>query len=147
MLISIRKYGPLIENVNKDLGTVLDALLIFLLQLSIRMRLDRLDGVGEYVWADIWAVKGTVSGFFKGLRMQVNAGFVPIEIIDGFKAYLSSFKHADLLDWSTSIVDQMHPDTFPAGGPRHPNHGCGHLPLSPDGKVPRMRESLPGERD
>jgi len=111
-LITVRNYGPLVDEPDKDLGTVLDCLLIFLLNLSIRIRLDRLDGVGDAAWAGKPALKGCVQGFFKGLDRQTHAGIIPAELVDGFKTYLSSFTSKDLINWATTVVDGYHPDTF-----------------------------------
>ncbi|OEU62805.1 MAG: hypothetical protein BA867_13325, partial [Desulfobacterales bacterium S5133MH16] len=52
-LITVRQYRPLSENnigsenKNPDAELILEALLVFFLNLTIKMRLDRLDGVGE----------------------------------------------------------------------------------------------------
>ena len=69
-LISVRGYAPLFANLShpkngeKDVELILQALLIFFLNLSVRMRLDRHDGVGDIVWADRLAVQSTLDGFF-----------------------------------------------------------------------------------
>ena len=70
-LITVRQYGALLENPDKDEITLLEAMLFFLVNLSIRTRLDRLDGVGEVVWAGLPAVEGTVRGFMDGLSAKV----------------------------------------------------------------------------
>jgi hypothetical protein len=70
-LITVRHYGALIENPDKDETTLLEAMLFFLVNLSIRTRLDRLDGVAEVVWAGLAAVEGTVQGFMDGLSAKV----------------------------------------------------------------------------
>jgi hypothetical protein len=110
-LITIRNYGPMLENAEKRLETVLDGLLIFLMNLSIRLRVDRLDGVGEYAWAGEQAAKGTVWGFFNGLDRQVGLELIPIELADGFKSYLSAFSEEDLLEWFAPMIGGFHPDT------------------------------------
>jgi len=44
------------------------SLILFLLDLSIRMRLDKLDGVGETVWLDPLVVEEAVAGFIEGVK-------------------------------------------------------------------------------
>lgn len=66
-LISVRNYIPLFDDPEPDLSKMMHALLVFFLSLSIRMRLDRLDGTGPIVWADDVAVEGTLEGFLRGL--------------------------------------------------------------------------------
>jgi hypothetical protein len=43
------------------------ALILFFLQLTIQMRVDRLDGTGDVVWADDACMEGVVAGFLGGL--------------------------------------------------------------------------------
>jgi hypothetical protein len=52
-MITVRDYVPMagIETEPDSEQAILDALVIFFIHLSVRMRLDRLDGVNEVVWA------------------------------------------------------------------------------------------------
>ena len=59
-----------VDDQNRDIQALLDALLVFFLNLTIRMRLDRQDGIGEIVWADDIAIKGTLQGFLEGLALK-----------------------------------------------------------------------------
>ena len=59
---------------------MLQALLIFFLNLSIRMRLDRYDGVGDIVWADGLVVQSTLDGFFEGLALKPSVASMPDSI-------------------------------------------------------------------
>jgi len=70
-LITVRRYAPLFENVAITPETMLEGLVVFFLNLSIRNRVDRLDGVGELAWSDHLAVPATVKGFFDGLEMKM----------------------------------------------------------------------------
>lgn len=71
-LTTARRYEPSISFVEKDssLNPVL-ALCYYLLDLTIRMRLDKLDGLGEIVWADDICVEATLTGFFEALKLKV----------------------------------------------------------------------------
>jgi hypothetical protein len=109
-LVTARNYKPLMENGENDIGTMLDALVIFFLNLSIRMRLDRENGVGDFKWTDDRAAAGTVSGFFEGLDMQCRNNLIPVEFVEALTTYLLSFKPADLLAWATDITDRIHPN-------------------------------------
>jgi hypothetical protein len=51
-------------------------LLIFFLNLSIRMRLDRYDGVGDIVWADGPVVQSTLDGVMDGLALIIASGII-----------------------------------------------------------------------
>ncbi|MDM8524740.1 hypothetical protein QUF80_15335 [Desulfococcaceae bacterium HSG8] len=105
-LITVRQYTSLVEHqgAEPDPGAIPEALLLFLLNLSIRMRLDRMDGVGDIVWADDIAVQGTLEGFFQALSLRVPEAFVIY-----FRNYLSSHTETALLDLSESIVNACPP--------------------------------------
>jgi hypothetical protein len=122
-LITVRQYGPMFakkegdgeqgagsRDTGRDAGMILEAMLVFLLNLSIRMRLDRLNGVGDIVWSDDIAVQGTLKGFFQGLRWKDSTGLFS----DSFDAYfhdylLSSCTEKDLFDLSLAIVNSYNP--------------------------------------
>ena len=56
-LITIRQYGPRLEFHEYSPENQVTAMALFLANLTIRMRLDRLDGVGEIVWAPDYSVE------------------------------------------------------------------------------------------
>jgi len=109
-LITVRRYAPLLDNVKPDVHLILEALQFFLLNLSLHMRLDRLDGVGDPVWASDIAVAGSVDGFLKGLMLQVKAGLIPIEIVEGCLKYLGAVSSSEWIDMTVSLVNRYDPD-------------------------------------
>jgi len=106
-LITVRKYAPLFADVSGDADTILQALLIFWLNLSIRIRLDRLDGVGESVCADDDVVESTLDGFFDGLALQVRFGRIPQELPDVFAGYLKALTSDDRDTLLEGVVRRM----------------------------------------
>jgi hypothetical protein len=108
-LITIRRYAPMMNGSSSDPAELLDGLLLFLLILSIRMRVDRFDGTGDYAWAPDTAVTATVMGFAEGLVQQAAKDEIPFELINGFYRYLSSFSYSDLLEWASLAVDRLYP--------------------------------------
>jgi len=106
-LITVRKYAPLFVDVPRDADTILQALLIFWLDLSIRLRLDRLDGVGEFGWAEDDMVEATLDGFFDGLALQVRFGRIPQELPDVFAGYLKALASDDRDTLLDGIVRRM----------------------------------------
>ncbi|MBI9073897.1 MAG: hypothetical protein JEZ02_00705 [Desulfatibacillum sp.] len=69
-LITVRQYEGMIEADSPDLETRVEAALYFLVNLSLHMRLDRLDGTGDLVWAEAASVYPTLRGAFKGLALR-----------------------------------------------------------------------------
>jgi hypothetical protein len=64
-LITARGYRALGDFPSSDESVVIAAL-HFLLNTSLRLRLDRLDGTGELVWADRESLEGILAGFLNG---------------------------------------------------------------------------------
>ena len=119
-LITVRRYVPLLKNQSRlesggaDVEVMLQTLLIFLLNLSIRMRLDRLDGVGDIVWADRLSVAATLEGFFEGLALKPSISSLPDTIERCFAYFLSITSEADLGDLCRSVAgrfDRRAPET------------------------------------
>ncbi len=112
-LITVRNYLPLFESEEseededekKDLSATIESLLIFFINLSLRMRLDRIDGIKETVWSDDVAVKGFVDGFIKGL-MEKNQ-----ELLKGEKAsetflyFIKAFDESYFHELSNDIIN------------------------------------------
>jgi hypothetical protein len=93
--------------------SVHDALLPFLLNLSLRMRLDRLDGVGSVAWAGHDCVDATLDGVVSGLETKEQQGIAAIGFTDGFLHYVKSLSKKDLSGAFHAIVsayDQAAPD-------------------------------------
>jgi len=113
-LISARGYGPLFTNSaqlksgQKDVELMLQALLIFLVNLSVRMRLDRYDGVGDIVWADGPAVQSTLDGFFDGLALKLPVASMPDSLDKCFRYYLSNCTREDLVELSKATIKTFH---------------------------------------
>jgi hypothetical protein len=113
-LISARGYAPLFTNSaqlksgQKDVELVLQALLIFLVNLSVHMRLDRYDGVGDIVWADGPAVQSTLDGFFDGLALKPTVASMPDSLDKCFRYYLSNCTQEDLYELSKATVKTFH---------------------------------------
>ncbi len=107
-LITARGYGSLLKRAEHGttMQRTLEALLLFMLSVSIRMRLDRIDGVGEMTWSGDIAVKGVVDGFFEGLEQKPENRIFPAPLADCFKAYLTGYRESDLYDLFKSMTSR-----------------------------------------
>ena len=108
-LVTVRGYTASMDEKDMNPGSILEALLVFLLHLSIRMRLDRLDGVGDIVWSDNVAVEETLNGFFQGLALKLPISIFSDPLEDCFMGYISSWTEKELYDLSEAIVNLYHP--------------------------------------
>ena len=111
-LVTVREYVPLLQNVPPEAGAVLPALLLFLLKTSLRMRLDRLDGVGDPVWAGDDAVGSTVAGGFDGLERQQRHGTIPDGLTRAFRQYLRRQSPGELGGMLAMLTAREHPDAM-----------------------------------
>jgi hypothetical protein len=121
-LITVRDYRPLFRSRQEagdeipDLKTLLQALLIFLLNLGIRTRLDRMDGTGEMAWSDPVAVEATVAGVLAVLSKKSTPYELPLPMDQLFRHYLAACAAEDLLEMCRAIA----PKAFPLFSPEHP---------------------------
>lgn len=97
-LVSAREYRPLFGRRPAPLtpSQTLETLLLFLLGLSIRMRIDRLDGTGELAWAGPEAVGGTLAGFFDALGLKPPLPGLPAPLDLLFHRYLLDLGRGEL---------------------------------------------------
>jgi len=93
-LTTVRKYEP--RSATKDAGPMI-AVIYFFLDTTVKMRLDRLDGVGEMAWLDDFAVTATVKGLFEGLRARETKGdgLMPVQV-SNLLSLLKSFDRPEL---------------------------------------------------
>lgn len=112
-LITVREYRPLLRPESAPAGRgvkrMLEALLLFFLNLTIRMRLDRLDGVGEIAWAGPAAVEGALAGVLEALAEKPQLPDVPLPLDVLFSHYLLSGTSEELLEMCSGILASFHP--------------------------------------
>jgi len=120
-LITVRQYRSMYENnivsesIEPDSELILEALLVFFLNMAIKMRIDRLDGVGEIVWSDDVALKGILKGFFEALALKPMISVFSESLDDCFRQHLLSCCRADFFDLNHAIVH-----TYPSQAPEVP---------------------------
>jgi len=112
-LITVRRYGPLLRMTNADSDPsrqsdqALAALLLFFLGISLRMRLDRLEGIGEVGWADDTALIATWSGFLEGLSETCFPVLFLPDPVSQLKAYLAAYSPEDLYELGEGVASSL----------------------------------------
>jgi len=120
-LVTVRQYRSMFEqNIHQepkapDAEMILEALLVFFFNMAIKMRIDRLDGVGEIVWSDDMALKGILKGFFEGLALKPLFSVFSEPLDHCFREHLLSCSQEDFLDLNRAIVH-----TYPSHSPEVP---------------------------
>ena len=102
-LITVRGYLPLVT-VGPDPSEKWIPLVHFFLNLSLRMRLDRLDGTGELVWADPDCLAGVVSGFVEGWEQKTKK-HPALPRTSEVMAVLRSFTPEEWLPLASLVLD------------------------------------------
>jgi len=105
-LVTIRQYAPMFSarpEANGDADAELEGLLLFLANLSLRNRVDRLDGVGEVAMADPWVIDASLDGALAGLAERDGP-------VDAFRDYLRSRPPGELAEAFLSVAGAWRPD-------------------------------------
>jgi hypothetical protein len=103
-LITVRDYEPL-PGFSPDDGISIEIpLVVFFLNLTLRMRLDRLDGVGDLAWLPEFAVTEATRGFLEALATLEKEGRLTKGFADDFHTLLKTFKPQDFLDIYQQLV-------------------------------------------
>jgi hypothetical protein len=104
-LTTVRGYEPLLVFLEEQEINPVMALITFFLNLTIRMRLDRWEGVGEVAWAPDFAVQPTVQGFFRALEnMEKEGRYQPGDMGD-CAALLKTFRKDELRRLCRPLLD------------------------------------------
>ena len=119
-LITARNYSPLIDLPLGDESSRLVAIINFLLNLTLRIRLDKLDGVGSPAWMEEIAVQASVKGFFAALNrkntppssidpadlLEVLQAFDPQEYLAMYQPLLEIYAQEDADDFAL-VLDEL----------------------------------------
>jgi hypothetical protein len=104
-LTTARGYEPVLsfpaEHPERDLAN----LLFFFLDMGLRMRLDRFDGVGEVVWIEGSVLSAVMEGFFEALGTMSNEGIFKGTVAQDFPDLLKSFSPAELITVFEPILE------------------------------------------
>ena len=108
-LITARDYIPITGTTDgpDNERQVLDALVIFFVHLSLRMRLDRLDGVKAVVWAPDGCLDPMMDGFFQGLDLIARLNGFPKGFPEAFRHYIRHHTEADLLAAAQRVTETV----------------------------------------
>ena len=95
-LTTARGYDPVMTFVKEEDINPLLALIYFFLNLTIKMRLDKVDGVGEVIWAGDFSVEATAEGFFEALQIKETEGKYHPGKLEDLLSLLEAFNQEEL---------------------------------------------------
>ena len=103
-LVTVRGYHSLFRNDEKDVELNLEPLLLFLMDLSIKNRIDRFRGVGDLALTNEICLMATIDGFFKGLHQKSLLNIISDTFIDYLGTYFKSFTRSSIEQLFTDII-------------------------------------------
>ena len=104
-LTTARDYSPIKVFLFEENVNPITALVYFFLHLSIRMRLDKLDGVGNPVLAGPFSIKAVTEGYFEALRRKEETDKSLLGDLDGHLSLLRSFTPREILRLYGPLLD------------------------------------------
>ena len=104
-LASARQYKTVMAFPSKEAINPMVSLVYFFLDLTVRMRLDKLEGIGQTAWADGFSIKATTTGFFDGLLVMESEGRYGLGNIEDLLSLLKGFSDDELRKLYDSLLD------------------------------------------
>ena len=95
-LVTARGYEPITLPAEHGEVAPLRAVIFFFLETTVKMRLDKYEGMGESTWADASVVAAAVDGFFRGLTLKESGADTLAFKANNVLAQLKSFTQNDL---------------------------------------------------
>jgi len=95
-LTTARRYEPILASLKEEHINPLVAIIYFFLNMTIRMRLDKMDGVGEIAWAEDLSVEAAIQGFLEALKIMEAKGRYHLGKVEELFTLLMSFTQKEL---------------------------------------------------
>lgn len=104
----MRDYRSIMDDFSSDPVHPMIARVYFFLNLTIQMRLDKLDGVGQTIWVGDFCVHATTQGFLEALRIKADEGMFEPEQIQELLSLLQSLNEDELEKLTDPLMDFYH---------------------------------------
>lgn len=95
-LTTVREYQSIMGYFSGETADPMIAIVYFFLNLTVRMQLDKLDGVGETVWAGDFYLNAITRGFFDAVRIMGVEGRYPMGRAGDLLSLLKSFGEEEI---------------------------------------------------
>ena len=104
-LTTARKYEPIMVFREEAGINPLVSLVYFFFNLTLQMRLDKLDGTGPVIWAEDWILTPVIEGFLDALRIKERQGSNNPIKVNELLLLLKGFSREELLRLLDSLMD------------------------------------------
>jgi hypothetical protein len=109
-LISVRRYAPMAAVEQPDVADILDALLVYLVNISLRLRIDRSDGIGHMVSHSPQVMPAICLGFLQGVQAAAARRGLPEDFIQTVRRFFALHDEQILLSMVDAILMKYAPD-------------------------------------
>lgn len=96
-LTTARQYTPAMTFLEDRKSTPLIVLVYFFLNLSIKMRLDKSEGLGKMIWAEDLALEACIRGFFQAIELMGLEGRNMLGPVGDLLDLLKSFNNEEIM--------------------------------------------------
>jgi hypothetical protein len=110
-LITVRNYAPLVADTDADVSAVLDAMVAFLVSISLRLRLDRIEGIGRLAGYPVSVVPAIWEGFCRGLQAAVAERGLPADFGDAIIDFIRLQGVERLTSFTKTLIEKYPPDS------------------------------------
>ncbi|MBW1828484.1 MAG: hypothetical protein JRI74_03600 [Deltaproteobacteria bacterium] len=95
-LTTARRYESIMGSFSEDTVNPIIAIVYFFLNLTVRMQLDKLDGIGKTVWAGDFSAGAATAGFFEALMTLETEDRYNLGKVEDLLSLLQSFSEEEL---------------------------------------------------
>jgi hypothetical protein len=95
-LTTARRYASIMDAFSDDNVNPAVAIVYFFLNLTVRMGLDKLDGVGKTIWAGNLSTDAATAGFFEALILKETECRYDLGKVEDLLSLLQSFSEQEL---------------------------------------------------
>lgn len=95
-LITARGYAPVMVFPEDGKSDPFIALIYFFLNLGVKMRLDKADGLGALIWAEDPVLEACIRGFFQAIGLMARQGRYGLGPVGDFLDLLKSFDSEEI---------------------------------------------------
>jgi hypothetical protein len=110
-LITVRNYAPLMADTDADVAAILDAMVAFLVSISLRLRLDRLEGIGRLACYPVSVVPAIWEGFCRGLHASAAERGLPDDFGDAIIDFIKLQGAARLTSFAKTLIEKYPPNS------------------------------------
>ncbi len=97
-LISVRGYDKAVSPLKENITDPIEPILYFFLNMTVRMRIDKFEGMGDPVWSVASILPAVLSGFLEGLKQKEEEGRVENHISEKMLLYMKDMSRKALHD-------------------------------------------------